>query len=177
MPQHINKEIDENGIQWTQSRCFFCHMNCSLFVGVNTKTGLIEKIEANEEQGSMNCERIGANGENAIRFHYHPKRINHAMKRVGERGEDKWEEIPYDQALDEIAAKPCGTQGKIRPRNHGRFRRHLPFRPPVGAQPLLEPVRQPRQHHRSGYHLLVLDLYGQPVHVRLAAGVGNAGHP
>lgn len=29
----------------------------------------------------------------------------HALKRVGKKGEDKWEEIPYEQALDEIAAK------------------------------------------------------------------------
>lgn len=115
MAKHINKEIDEDGIQWTQNRCFFCHMNCSLYVGVDTKTGQIVKIEPNEEQGTELCERIGAHGENAIRFHYHPQRINHALKRVGERGEDKWEEIPYEQALDEIAAKLTELKEKYGP--------------------------------------------------------------
>lgn len=98
-----NKGIDENGVQWTKSRCFFCHQNCAIFVGV--KDGTIAEIRPNEEQGTVLCERMGKKGERAIKFHYHPKRINHALKRVGKRGEDKWEEIPYEQALDEIAEK------------------------------------------------------------------------
>jgi anaerobic selenocysteine-containing dehydrogenase len=36
---------------------------------------------------------------------YHPNRIRHPMKRVGERGKGKWIEISWDQALDAIAAK------------------------------------------------------------------------
>ena len=43
----------------------------------------------------MLCNRLGEKGERAIKFHYHPKRINHPMKRVGEKGEDKWEEISW----------------------------------------------------------------------------------
>ncbi|MEG0324494.1 MAG: molybdopterin-dependent oxidoreductase, partial [Raoultibacter sp.] len=100
-----NKYLDENGIRWTKSRCFFCHMNCGILVGVNDETGVIEEIAPNDQHGTILCERIGEKGEKAIKFHYHPKRINHALKRVGERGEDRWEEISYDQALDEIATK------------------------------------------------------------------------
>jgi anaerobic selenocysteine-containing dehydrogenase len=80
-------------------------MNCSWFVGVDTETGKIVEVKPNEEQGTVFCDRVGPGAINALKFHYHPKRINHALKRVGERGEDKWEEISYDQALDEIAAK------------------------------------------------------------------------
>lgn len=98
-----NKAIDENGVQWTYSRCFFCHMNCAIRVG--QKDGKLVEIRPNEEQETVLCERMGEKGERAIKFHYHPKRINHVLKRVGKRGEDKWEEIPYDQALDEVAAK------------------------------------------------------------------------
>lgn len=36
---------------------------------------------------------------------YDPKRLTKPLKRAGERGEGKWEEISWDQALDEIAAK------------------------------------------------------------------------
>ena len=31
--------------------------------------------------------------------------MNHPLKRAGERGEDKWEQISWDQALDEIAER------------------------------------------------------------------------
>ena len=36
---------------------------------------------------------------------YDPNRLTTPLKRVGERGEGKWEKISWDQALDEIAAK------------------------------------------------------------------------
>ena len=98
-----NKSIDENGIQWTKMRCFFCNAHCPLYAG--TKDGKIVEIKPNEDLGGILCERMGPKGDKAIRFHYHPKRINHPLKRVGKRGEDKWEQISWDQALDEIAQK------------------------------------------------------------------------
>ena len=45
------------------------------------------------------------------RMPHHPKwlyssdQVLHPLKRRGERGENKWEQISWDQALDEIAAK------------------------------------------------------------------------
>ncbi|MDH4208152.1 MAG: molybdopterin-dependent oxidoreductase, partial [Anaerolineae bacterium] len=36
---------------------------------------------------------------------YHPDRLKFPMKRAGEKGEGKWQQISWDQALDEIAAK------------------------------------------------------------------------
>lgn len=47
------------------------------------------------------CPRAGQ----AIDYHDHPDRVNYPMKRVGPRGEGKWQRITWDQALDEIAAK------------------------------------------------------------------------
>ena len=41
----------------------------------------------------------------AARQPYDPKRLKTPLKRVGKRGEGKWEEITWDQALDEIGAK------------------------------------------------------------------------
>ncbi len=41
----------------------------------------------------------------AKEWFYHPQRINFPLKRAGERGEAKWQQISWEQALDEIAAK------------------------------------------------------------------------
>ena len=42
-------------------------------------------------------------GTSALLHVNHPARINHALKRVGAKGEGKWEKIPYDQAIQEVA--------------------------------------------------------------------------
>ena len=36
---------------------------------------------------------------------YHPQRIIHPLKRAGERGENKWERITWDEAYDIIEEK------------------------------------------------------------------------
>ena len=36
---------------------------------------------------------------------YHPDRIKYPMKRMGERGEGKWQRISWDEALDETASR------------------------------------------------------------------------
>ena len=100
-----NKYIDEDGVQWTYSRCFWCHANCGIIVGVDTDTDRVVEIKPDPKFGTVLCDRMGPHGEKGIQAHYHPKRINRVLKRAGERGEDKWIEIDYDQALDEIAAK------------------------------------------------------------------------
>jgi anaerobic selenocysteine-containing dehydrogenase len=41
----------------------------------------------------------------AKEYVYHPDRIKFPLKRVGDKGENKWEKIPWEQALDEIAGK------------------------------------------------------------------------
>lgn len=35
----------------------------------------------------------------------HPNRVTEPLKRIGERGEGQWQEISWDQAMDEIAEK------------------------------------------------------------------------
>lgn len=46
---------------------------------------------------------------------YSPTRIKYPMRRVGKRGEDKWERISWDTAISEIAEKFTAVQTKYGP--------------------------------------------------------------
>jgi len=82
--------------------CYMCWQQCE--VQLRIKDGILKEALACPEGyvgGGFACERLIA----APEFHYSPKRLNYPMKRVGERGEAKWERISWEQALDEIAEK------------------------------------------------------------------------
>jgi anaerobic selenocysteine-containing dehydrogenase len=113
LDSYPNRYVDEQGVTWTKGRCHFCAVHCILYGGVD-ENGMLIEVKGLDAQ-SQNCYRRGEHGEKFIRFHYHPARINHPQKRIGERGEDKWETISYDQALDEIAAKLAELKEKYGP--------------------------------------------------------------
>ncbi|TWH49218.1 molybdopterin-dependent oxidoreductase [Sporomusa sp. KB1] len=76
-----------------------CHDNCGVLMYV--KDGVLEKIEGDPEnpynQGRL-CPRCLAVKE----MLYHPDRLKYPMKRVGKRGENKWERLTWDEAYDFI---------------------------------------------------------------------------
>ena len=84
--------------------CFNCEAGCGLLAYIDHDTGEIAKIEGNPEHPASrgrNC----AKGPATINQVYDPERVLHPMKRVGERGSGRWEQISWDQALDEIGAR------------------------------------------------------------------------
>ncbi len=94
-------DIHAEGVEMVKSLCYFCHANCGVLAYV--KDGDVIKIEGDPDyssQGGLCCR-----GTSALLHVNHPARINHALKRVGEKGEGKWEQIPYDQAIQEVADK------------------------------------------------------------------------
>ena len=74
----------------------FCHIVTHL------EDGKVVKVESDNESvmGHL-CIR----GVNGVEYHDHPKRLNYPLKRTGARGEAKWAQISWEQAMDEIAAK------------------------------------------------------------------------
>jgi anaerobic selenocysteine-containing dehydrogenase len=46
---------------------------------------------------------------------YHPDRLNYPLKRVGERGDGRWERISWEQALDEIADRLQAAKDRYGP--------------------------------------------------------------
>ncbi len=55
------------------------------------------------------CHRFHAN----LEFLEHRERLNHPLKRSGRRGENRWQRISWDQALDEIAEKLKALKGRF----------------------------------------------------------------
>lgn len=90
----------------TSCRCHFCGQAvCN--VNVYTRNGEITKVlpDPNWPYSMTHCTRFKNEGKAALEYHHHRDRLNFPMKRVGERGENKWEIISWDQALDEVADK------------------------------------------------------------------------
>ena len=92
--------------------CFFCHHNCGLLVHV--QDGKVVKVTGNPDHPASRG-FICARGVNAPKWLYHPDQLKHALKRTGKRGEGKWEQIPWEQALDEIAEKLASLKEKYGP--------------------------------------------------------------
>jgi anaerobic selenocysteine-containing dehydrogenase len=71
---------------------------------VQKDNGRVTKITGDPDH-PQNRGRLCIKGLTYDELLYHPDRIKHPLKRMGERGNGKWIEISWDQALDEIAAK------------------------------------------------------------------------
>ncbi len=84
--------------------CFNCESACGLTAYVDKETNEIRKFEGNPHHpGSRgrNC----AKGPATINQITDPDRILYPLKRVGKRGEGKWEKVGWDEVLDDIAGR------------------------------------------------------------------------
>ena len=80
-----------------------CHQLCALKVHV--EEGRIRKVESADYPGDPAARSVCLKGLAAPRLVYHSDRLKYPLKRIGERGEGKWQRISWDEALDTIAAK------------------------------------------------------------------------
>ena len=78
----------------------YCALKTVVKDGKILRTERLDYTGPESEEGYI-CQK----GVAAARQPYNPDRVQGPMKRVGARGEGKWERISWDQALDEIAAK------------------------------------------------------------------------
>src|SRR5690242_5172425 len=69
-----------------------------------TKMGLAKKLEG-DPQHPISQGKLCTRGQAAMEVTYHPDRVGHPLKRAGNRGDGKFEEIPWDQALTELVGK------------------------------------------------------------------------
>ena len=87
---------------WKASTCGMCQAGCGIIV--RTREHKANKIEGNPLH-PVNRGALCARGQAGLEVLYNPDRIKGPMKRVGERGEGKWEEISWDEAIKTLADK------------------------------------------------------------------------
>ncbi len=84
--------------------CFNCESACGLLAYVDRETLQVRRFEGNPEHpGSRgrNC----AKGPATLNQVTDPDRILYPLRRVGARGEGRWERVSWDEALDDLAAR------------------------------------------------------------------------
>jgi anaerobic selenocysteine-containing dehydrogenase len=84
--------------------CFNCEAGCGLLTYIDKESGEIRKIEGNPEHpGSRgrNC----AKGPATVNQIQDPQRILHPLKRDGPRGSGQWQQVSWEEALEDIAGR------------------------------------------------------------------------
>lgn len=79
-----------------------CHLNCGVLE--YTKDGKLIKIEGDPEN-PFNQGRLCMRCLSMKDYIYHEKRLKYPMVREGERGENKWHRVSWDEAYDLIEEK------------------------------------------------------------------------
>jgi len=90
-----------------ESVCRVCHGGCGALLFV--RDGKLIKVRPDPDS-PFNQGQMCIKGLATPEIMYHPSRLLKPLKRIGERGANRWKEIGWDKALDEIARK----LGKIR---------------------------------------------------------------
>ncbi len=83
--------------------CAFCGVQCEILATV-TKDGFLTAVEPRPDHPispGAYCRRWTYYTE----YLYKSDRLKYPMKRVGKRGEGKWQIISWEQAFDEIGAR------------------------------------------------------------------------
>ncbi len=79
-----------------------CLMGCGIVAHV--EDGVITRIEGNPDF-PVNRGGLCPKGLSAIQLAYDPNRLHYPLKRIGARGEGKWEKISWEEALHVTAEK------------------------------------------------------------------------
>ena len=112
---------EERRYMLVPTTCFNCESACGLLAYIDRDTMQVRKFEGNPEHpGSRgrNC----AKGPATLNQITDPDRILYPLKRVGARGEGKWKQVSWDEALNDIASRLRNT---ISEKRHNEIMYHV----------------------------------------------------
>ncbi len=105
--------LTDDGGRIVQTNCFECHSKCGVLVYVDSDER-VYKVMGNPTS-PQNKGTICSKAQAAKKILYHPERVDYPLKRVGEKGEGKWEKITWEEALDTISTKLQGYKDEHGP--------------------------------------------------------------
>ena len=91
--------MDENIIK---STCLRCNAGCGMLI--HMKDGVPVRVEGDPDSPSSRGV-LCMIGKSSLEYLNHPDRLKQPLKRVGGRGQGKWERITWDEALDRTASE------------------------------------------------------------------------
>ncbi|EGB13641.1 molybdopterin oxidoreductase [Pseudodesulfovibrio mercurii] len=84
---------------WHPTVCYQCKAECAILAKI--RDGRVTEVKGNPKFGGKACVK----GMAGVTLQYAKDRLTMPLKRVGERGEGKFEEISWDEAFDIMEAK------------------------------------------------------------------------
>ncbi len=109
-PQEASAELKENrikGAKETTTICPYCSVGCGILV--HSKDGKVVNTEGDPNH-PINEGTLCAKGASLYQLANNPARVTKPLYRAA--GADKWKEVEWDWALDEIAKKIKATRDK-----------------------------------------------------------------
>ncbi|MEE8552000.1 MAG: molybdopterin-dependent oxidoreductase, partial [Desulfobacterales bacterium] len=109
--------VPEDGeISYVNSVCTLCPGGCGITVRkINDRAVKIEGMKGHPVNDGGIC-ILGLSG---LQLLYGPTRVKTPLKRVGERGQGRWEKISWDDAVSEVAKKLGNLRSKDQSHNVG----------------------------------------------------------
>jgi anaerobic dimethyl sulfoxide reductase subunit A len=82
-----------------------CHASPRCGITARVEDGRITQIEAGSFPLAEYDRRICAMGMARLEYQYHPDRLCYPMRRIGARGEGRWQRIAWDEAFDLLSER------------------------------------------------------------------------
>ncbi|MBA4136033.1 MAG: nitrate reductase [Opitutus sp.] len=160
------RETTVAGTRQVATFCDICFWKCGAIATV--KDGQLWKIEGNPLD-PLSRGRLCPRGSGGIGAHFDSDRLRSPLIRVSERGEDKWQAVTWDEALEYIAVRMKKIAAEHGPESvalfshgiGGNFFKHTmkAFGSPNSAAPSFAQCRGPRD---TGFELTFGDGIGSP---------------
>ncbi len=97
-----------------KTTCGICPIGCGIVAEV--ENGKILKIKGDENH-PLNLGKICPKGACSLEYLYSPLRLKSPLKRVGKRGEGKWKQISWDEALRIVASSLINIREEFGPKS------------------------------------------------------------